>query len=145
MTADAADASARLRAFIEAWNSHELDRIAGLFSPEAIIEDELVVIDPDRPAGRRTYRGSAEIRAFAALAAPGFQATVVDHSAEGQAVRFVALVRADGLRRRGIEAIEQHDSLTYEGDLVRHFRIEYPPQSRAQLRAASGPSSEDRA
>jgi hypothetical protein len=131
------EAHSRLLAFLEAWNSHDLDRIVATFAPGAVIEDELVVIDPDRPAGRRTYRGREPIRAFAALATPGFHAELVHSSERGQSVRFVVRVSADGLRRRGVEAIEQHDELRFDGDAVGLFRIRYPPSSRARLRAAA--------
>jgi hypothetical protein len=42
----------RLGAFLDAWNAPDLDRIIGMFAPDAAIEDELVVIDPDHPTGK---------------------------------------------------------------------------------------------
>jgi ketosteroid isomerase-like protein len=124
---------ARLREFLQVWNSHDLDRIAGLFAPDAVVEDELVVIDPDRPAGARLYRGAAEIRSFALLATPGFHAIALEAKEAGDRIFFVASVRADGLRRRGIDVIEQRDELTFEGDRVVRFRIQYPPASHRRL------------
>ena len=99
-----------------------------------------MIIDPDRPLGRRTYQGLVEIRGFAALATPGFEAVLLEAIAnkEPGAVRFHARVSADGLRRRGIEAIEQRDELEYDEDgLVRTFRIGYPVASQAILREAA--------
>jgi hypothetical protein len=131
------DPDPRLRRFLAAWNAHDVQRIVGLFTPDATIDDEFVIIDPDRPAGRRRYRGHDGIRGFASVASPGFRAELVGSTTAAGLIRFTALVSADALRRRGIEAIEQHDELTYEGELVRHFRIGYPAASKARLREAA--------
>jgi ketosteroid isomerase-like protein len=133
-----ADAVRRVEAFLDAWNSHDLDRIAAVFRDDAVIDDELVVIDPDQPAGRRTYRGRDEIRQFAALAVAGFHARLVEARATDAGVAFVAMVSADALARIGIDAIEQHDVLEFDpgGDLVSTFRIGYPAHSQSRLRAA---------
>jgi hypothetical protein len=125
-----------LEAFLEAWNSHDLDRIAAVFRDDAVIDDQLVVIDRSHPAGRRTYRGRAAIRGFAALAVPGFHARLVEADAEDGRIVFVAMVSADGLARIGVDAIEQRDELELDGELVTSFRIGYSHVSQEVLRAA---------
>jgi len=135
-----AKAALRLEAFLATWNTHDLDRIVALFASDGTIEDEFVIIDPDRPPGSRSYTGREEIRAFAALATPGFRVELLDAVIEdvGSGVRFTARVGADGLRRRGIESIEQRDELEFDPDgLVRTFRIGYPPASQVILREAA--------
>lgn len=137
MTADVSAPDPRLEHFVATWNSHDLDGIVGLFTAGATIDDEFVIIDPDLPAGRRSYHGSVEIRSFAVLAVPGFHATIIESSGDAVRVSFSAEVRADGLRARGIDRIEQHDELEFEGGRVARFRIGYPHVSRERLREAA--------
>jgi hypothetical protein len=126
-----------LQTFIAAWNGGDVERIVALFADDAVITDDFVVIDPQQPAGSRTFRGLDEIRRFVQIAAPGFHADVTEHEVDADAVRFAATVSADGLRRRGIDRLDQVNELAYEGGKVKRFAIHFTAESQARLREAA--------
>jgi len=100
--------------WIEAWNSHDVERVLALFTPDVVYED--------LPFGVRNH-GSAELRAFAVgifTAVPDLRLDLLNRSLKGRhgTIEWVFSGTDIGLHKtqrrfsvRGVSVIEVHGQL----------------------------------
>lgn len=124
------DPEAVTRAFVDAWNSQDVERVLQLFTEDAVVTTPSLPGVPDRFEGRDQLRGMVE------LYIPGFQATLTGLERRGDRVGFTATVRADAVRQMGLDALDEDNEVVVQGGKVRSFSIGFTPETQAQVQAA---------
>src|SRR5689334_7567308 len=114
------DAETKLRDdFMTAWNSHDEERVKGLFTADA------VMTTPPIPGVPSTFTGLDEVRQAVQLYLPGFQGDLTGTQSQGDTIGFTCRVAADALRQMGIDSVDEVNELVYAGDKVKSFRIDF--------------------
>lgn len=121
----------RVQHFCDTWNSQDVDRIVALFS------DDAVMTTPKLPGLPDTFTGKGEIRQAVEMYAPGFEASNIQVRDEGSnPVNFTATVTADAIRQMGLDSVEEINRLTFRGDEVGDFVIDFTPDTYEKIRQA---------
>ncbi len=93
------DPIALARGLDEAWNSHDVERVVGYFTDDAV----LTFVPPPPPPARQVSRGREEIRDFVRALIPGFHVESRDYRVADSRVAWTAAIACDRFREARVD------------------------------------------
>lgn len=117
--------------FDEAWNTRDLARILDCFADDAVVRPV-----PPMPGGPEQYRGKDQIRTFVEFLLDGFHVDATHYVAEGETVRWYAVISSDGFRRMGIDTLDNFCEAVVHGGKITSFAPTFTPASLSKFQAA---------
>ena len=123
------DLLALVKAFLDAWNAHDLEAIMAFFTDDVVYRIGPSPALPDSVIAT----GKQQVQSHVRPQLPGFHVEAWDYRVSQNTVTFRFRYSEDYFRERGIDSLDGALEVIFEGDKIREVTVTFSPETRDKL------------